>query len=95
MACGKVGDVILSSTFLVVTQKTESPFLKRKVVNFSLLWFALLHSSWPEIRFYVAKTTKMNTLWEFRMFYTHVVQVSPQESLVSIVCSFPNYFQRT
>lgn len=62
MACGKVDDVILSSIFLVVTWKTESPFLKRKVVSFSLLWFAFLHLSWSEIRFYVSKTTKMNTL---------------------------------
>lgn len=93
MAGGKVDDVTLSSIFLMVTWKTESEFLKRKVFIFSLLWFDLFHLSWPEIRFCLVKT-KMNTVWEFGMFYTNIVQMSPQESLVSMLYSFSNYFQR-
>lgn len=46
MACGEVGDVILSSIFPVVTRKTESPFLKRKVVSFSLASFIM---AWDKI----------------------------------------------
>lgn len=77
MACGKEDDVTLSFIFLMVTWKTESPFLKRKVIDFSLLWFDLHHLSWPEIRVYLAKATKTNILWEFGKFYTNTVQMSP------------------